>query len=774
MILVSIEMEGFRCFANPRRFDGFVPGINVLAGPNGSGKSTVLRAMRHALFDNYSVASVEAQAMRPWGRALNPRIAVVFRHEGKTWRIEKRFLSGSYSVLEIESGGLFQRHAEGKAADEQVRAMLSADAPAKGLATDAHLGYFQILWTPQGSTAIPALAPGVRNTIQQALGAAFTSPAAANIEALAAKEFDLYYSATGKPKNTLAKLDTDVSETADRLRQLTTRWEQTNRKRTRLVELQAAIGPDLARLNALNANIESLALSSEYNLLDQKFSNWNAEIRANGQLRESEARARQSLADTDAQTLGSVERLNAAREALQSLEPKQRQLAAIRDEGEAAKLWIAIPPAAHAFPENLEVPNSLSDLIRAAQRIFTDTAKLEAGRVRLVLEREGQMPEVLEGTPAVSKDIPGFGRVTAATANQDLQALAADLQRRLDGHQQRLRNLGVETLTELQALEAALPFIRQRRELLKRFPHWPPDIEKLREDYRTANTVLNNAKSALEAEWNAAQQAHLILTAQQSAAKANLENIQSQVQTSNGKLAQFGAATTLEALENQRRDAGLKLLGHPAPATEPAETLRRRRNELAERLKQMQEEAAELKGAIEEGIGDGLYGEISATEERLSNQETHRNVQLRRAQAAKLLRETLSLAKSELAEGLPEKLAEQATVYYRQIAGPAAPALVLNRHWHPESAVVPDAAPVFSELSGGEMEQVLFATRLALARYLSSGEQQLAVFDDSLLATDDARLAKVRNILESVAETMQVLVLTCHPEKWPYHVKSML
>ena len=70
------------------------------------------------------------------------------------------------------------------------------------------------------------------------------------------------------------------------------------------------------------------------------------------------------------------------------------------------------------------------------------------------------------------------------------------------------------------------------------------------------------------------------------------------------------------------------------------------------------------------------------------------------------------------------------------------------------------------QVSGGEREQIYLATRLALAEVLARGERQLVVPDDVLTATDTGRLAWVMGILEEAAQRFQVLILTCHPERY--------
>ena len=83
--------------------------------------------------------------------------------------------------------------------------------------------------------------------------------------------------------------------------------------------------------------------------------------------------------------------------------------------------------------------------------------------------------------------------------------------------------------------------------------------------------------------------------------------------------------------------------------------------------------------------------------------------------------------------------------------------------------VIPEALgkPVeIDNISGGEQEQLYLATRLALADVLTRDERQLVVLDDVLTSTDAERLARVMVILEEAAQRLQILVLTCHPERY--------
>jgi uncharacterized protein YhaN len=69
-------------------------------------------------------------------------------------------------------------------------------------------------------------------------------------------------------------------------------------------------------------------------------------------------------------------------------------------------------------------------------------------------------------------------------------------------------------------------------------------------------------------------------------------------------------------------------------------------------------------------------------------------------------------------------------------------------------------------LSGGEQEQLYLVARLALAEVLAKHQRQLVVLDDVLNATDSGRLARLLNLMEEVSDRLQIIILTCHPERY--------
>ena len=66
MILRSIAVQGWRCFANPVSVGPFTESLNVLHAPNATGKSTLFEAMRLGLLDGHRVTGRDVENLRLW------------------------------------------------------------------------------------------------------------------------------------------------------------------------------------------------------------------------------------------------------------------------------------------------------------------------------------------------------------------------------------------------------------------------------------------------------------------------------------------------------------------------------------------------------------------------------------------------------------------------------------------------------------------------------------------------------------------------------------
>ncbi|MGC1481755.1 MAG: hypothetical protein WA771_14740, partial [Chthoniobacterales bacterium] len=77
-----------------------------------------------------------------------------------------------------------------------------------------------------------------------------------------------------------------------------------------------------------------------------------------------------------------------------------------------------------------------------------------------------------------------------------------------------------------------------------------------------------------------------------------------------------------------------------------------------------------------------------------------------------------------------------------------------------------EAAHPFETLSQGAKEQLLLCLRIAVATELASDEPQVLILDDVLVNTDAVRQERVLDSLSSKAGDLQVVILTCHPERY--------
>ena len=196
MILRSIRVESWQCFAAPVEVGPFIDGLNIIYGPNGIGKSTLMTALVRGLFDSHNVGGADIKSLRPWGRLLAPKVTIEFEQDGEQFQLHKQFLSSESARLDRKENGHYVPFAENRAANDKARETLSGEAPGRGASDQRHWGLAQILWATQGGLQIEQLAPGTRATIQDALGAQIAGPGTEALEKRIAAAYGQFF--TGK------------------------------------------------------------------------------------------------------------------------------------------------------------------------------------------------------------------------------------------------------------------------------------------------------------------------------------------------------------------------------------------------------------------------------------------------------------------------------------------------------------------------------------------------------------------------------------------------
>jgi uncharacterized protein YhaN len=179
-------------------------------------------------------------------------------------------------------------------------------------------------------------------------------------------------------------------------------------------------------------------------------------------------------------------------------------------------------------------------------------------------------------------------------------------------------------------------------------------------------------------------------------------------------------------------------------------------------------EESREEGRLEHLSAQGPYSALVRAEEDVAKLRREFAAEELRVAAVKLLHDTVAECRSAALAAVAAPVEMATTRILQRIAGSRLGRVQLGDTFEP-GHVLPELAEgsvSVEQISGGEREQIYLATRLALADVLAMGERQLVVLDDVLTATDTGRLARVMGVLEEAARRLQVLVLTCHPERY--------
>lgn len=288
------------------------------------------------------------------------------------------------------------------------------------------------------------------------------------------------------------------------------------------------------------------------------------------------------------------------------------------------------------------------------------------------------------------------------------------------------------------------------------YPDWasaPPQPEEIEREVQAMHALRDaralreqaRAQAAQIEAWTSARQSLETLARDYDDATLRLRGIELQIQSLEEQLRQF-----------------------PSDLDTQAATLAGELESAQRRLAQSRENSQLIRGRIEQLAAAAPYQSLAEAEEEAEEIQQEQAALSLAADAALLLRNTVAECRAALLDDVAGTVARDAGAILNQIAGAPLGELRLSTKLTPD-ALVPASwseAVALNQLSGGENEQVHFATRLALADRLSAQEPQLVVFDDVLMATDPERLARILDLLEQRRERMQVLILTCHPERF--------
>lgn len=201
MFLKSITISNWRCILDEIKIGPFDERINILHAPNAKGKSSLFEALQSALLENHNSKNARLREIQPWGRSLSPSVEVEFFHEGEEYRINKRFLDDSHSLLHRKENGEFRRIAESVAADNTVRGFFSPAQPGRGTSRP-DWGMLSILWVPQGELKMKPLGRDLLSAVKAGVSEQMVDGLAAAFEKRLDERYSFFFTDSGKYKRT--------------------------------------------------------------------------------------------------------------------------------------------------------------------------------------------------------------------------------------------------------------------------------------------------------------------------------------------------------------------------------------------------------------------------------------------------------------------------------------------------------------------------------------------------------------------------------------------
>jgi DNA repair exonuclease SbcCD ATPase subunit len=443
------------------------------------------------------------------------------------------------------------------------------------------------------------------------------------------------------------------------------------------------------------------------------------------------------------------------------------------------------------------------------------TVRRRGSETQQTIQRGGET--TFSGSPEVEVVVEGFGNIraygpegnaeghrqtlrdsrrkldalTRPYGTQDAEELqllrdrAADLDRKSQHLNEQLDSLRDGTTRDALLQSLAELDIRIRA-ALDRFPLWetaPPTLSRLQNAFDQQRRTVERAVDRAENDWEAARTTLQAIDKRLAETTATLKNNRLNLDRANARLKDLtGGRQSFDEMTSARKDA---LMAWEAAKTRADQSERRLKGFSGDPGKSLQAlekqlealETDELASRDEENTAagrlltlaaEGTYSKLSESQEVLATLDESIRRETLRTEAIRLLYGTVAACKAEVISAVAEPVERAATRMLSRIAGTRLGMVRLTESFvpagvHPEIA---EEAVEWSNLSGGEQEQLFLIARLALGQVLAASERQLVVLDDVLNATDTGRLSRVLHLLEEASNRLQIVILTCHQERY--------
>lgn len=370
--------------------------------------------------------------------------------------------------------------------------------------------------------------------------------------------------------------------------------------------------------------------------------------------------------------------------------------------------------------------------------------------------------------------------LTGIAEAEQRQAENHKLAQRIDQLTTRIEMLapeGVDALCEsIRAIEQQLQSLKvEFAVLLKQTSKTVQDNTRTL-DENAAEAILNKAEDALkDAEQTSNDhQRELTLRERESEnAKREWEMLQAEVMAPERQARESETLERLSLLKAQEAklrkaiEATAKKIdtANPAILRQDVERLSQSANALENETAQRDIEIFTLQAQLEALGAQGLEETRNEHQQNLARLQRHRSQLESRAAALDLLLGLLKEKRQALTRQLQAPLQKHLNHYLKLLFPQAT--LAVDEHLRPEILARETELGEVDELSYGAREQMGLISRLAYADLLKeAGRPTLIILDDILVHTDQERLQRMKRVLFDASQRHQVLLFSCHPERW--------
>jgi exonuclease SbcC len=189
--------------------------------------------------------------------------------------------------------------------------------------------------------------------------------------------------------------------------------------------------------------------------------------------------------------------------------------------------------------------------------------------------------------------------------------------------------------------------------------------------------------------------------------------------------------------------------------------------QIVNELQARRSERDQAKGTLEILGGQGLYSRETELEEKKAEAMMRRDAARTRGWSARVAHDLIEHRKQAATKAVLAPLELRLTTALAELTGDTARQVFLDERLQIAGiGRSREETHAFDQLSQGTKEQLLLCLRLAVAQELAAEEPQVLILDDVLVNTDAVRQDRILDVLSAQADRLQILVLTCHPDRY--------